>query len=156
MGAQATLFSSSYRNASNYNITAAVMHHTYSHSFPPPQIPFLAFTGAKDTTASAASTQKFFNAAGAYPARGYINRADADHMEPYEGSTYNPLLAQFTAAWFKVHLDKTPTMRAIVQVGVNGTKHEQEVNFDEMLFGTGKQSLCGDGDGSVVQCELHR
>lgn len=51
MGGQATLFSSSYSNASDYDIRAAVLHHAYTHSFPVPQIPFVDFTGELDTTA---------------------------------------------------------------------------------------------------------
>ena len=43
MGGQATLFDSSYQNASKYNLKAAVMHHPYSHELPNPTIPF-AFT----------------------------------------------------------------------------------------------------------------
>lgn len=45
MGGQATLFSSSYRNASEHGITAAVMHHAYTHEYPGPTVPFLAMTG---------------------------------------------------------------------------------------------------------------
>jgi len=137
MGAQATLFSSSGDNTSKYDIKAAVMHHTYTHTFPVPTIPFLAFTGGKDATASTKMTQSFYNGTGAYPVRGYVNRADADHMEPCNGKTYNPLLPQFTAAWFKLHLDKTPTMLATVD------GKDQMVDFEQMIFGTGKQSICG-------------
>jgi hypothetical protein len=45
MGGQATLFSSSYGNASAYDIRAAVMHHAFTHTFPVSEIPFLDFTG---------------------------------------------------------------------------------------------------------------
>ena len=53
MGGQATLFSSSYSNFTQYNIKAAVMHHAYTHTYPAPKVPFIVFTGARDTTAPA-------------------------------------------------------------------------------------------------------
>ena len=53
MGGQATLFSSAYFNTSAHDIRAAVLHHAYSHTFPAPTVPYLVFTGAEDTTASA-------------------------------------------------------------------------------------------------------
>lgn len=52
MGGQASLFSSSY-NASTYNIKAAVMLHAFTHTYPAPKVPFIVFTGDKDTTAPA-------------------------------------------------------------------------------------------------------
>ena len=44
MGGQSTVFSASFRNASANGIAAAVMHHAYTHEYPAPTIPFLAFT----------------------------------------------------------------------------------------------------------------
>ena len=38
MGGQSTVYSSSYTNASAHNITAAVMHHAYTHEYPAPQV----------------------------------------------------------------------------------------------------------------------
>ena len=64
-------------------------------------------------------------------------------MEPiWSLGTYNPLLAQFTAAWFKVYLDKTPK--------------DQGTDFEAMLFGKTEHSLCGGGDGKMAACELHQ
>ena len=39
-------------NTTEHNIKAAVMHHAYTHSYPAPQVPFLAMTSALDATAS--------------------------------------------------------------------------------------------------------
>merc|ERR1719329_684435 len=81
MGGQATLFSSSALGA-GYNIKAAVMHHAYTHSFPAPEVPFLAFTGTRDLTASPSMTHGFYNASGASPVKGLVNKAGANHQEP--------------------------------------------------------------------------
>ena len=74
------MFSSSYGNASAYDIKAAVMHHAYTHSYPAPQIPFLAMTGSKDTTASPKMTESYYRAEGANPHRGFVNKEGADHV----------------------------------------------------------------------------
>ena len=47
MGGQATVFSSSYGNATGHRIRAAVMHHAFTHDYPAPTVPFLAFTGVR-------------------------------------------------------------------------------------------------------------
>ena len=82
MGGQATVFSSSYNNASAYDIKAAVIQHAFTHEHPAPQIPFLAMTGSSDTVADPADTEKYFNASGANPHRGLVNKKGATHMEP--------------------------------------------------------------------------
>jgi hypothetical protein len=85
-------------------------HQAYTHSYPAPKVPFLASTGAKDTTAPPAAGDDralLQRAAGANPVKGLVNKASATHHEP--GTTdYNPLLAQFSVAWFKMFLDKAP------------------------------------------------
>jgi len=154
MGGQATLFSSSYSNASSHDIRAAVMHHAYTHEAPAPTVPFLAFTGGKDTTASPAMTQDFYAKARPGIAKGFVNRADADHMEPISGSTYNPLLPQFTAAWFKFHLNRASFMEAMA--AVNGTQKQLKVDLDGMIFGSGPRSLCGGGDSKMLACETRK
>lgn len=143
MGGQATVFSASYSNASQYNIKAAVMHHAYTHSYPPPQVPFLAMTGANDHVASAAMTENFFNAPDANPHRVLRNKLHADHLEPLSISpTYDHFLPQFTAAWFKIFLDETP--------------QDLGIDFEEMIFGNSSSSLCAGGDGKMQECVLHR
>lgn len=142
-GGQATVFSSSYNNASAYDIKAAVMHHAFTHEHPAPQIPFLAMTGSSDIVAGSSMTENYFNAPGANPHRGLVNKNGATHMEPIEvNPAYNPLLAQFTAAWFKVYLDLTPKAYG--------------VDFDSMLFGKDGRSICGGGDGAMAECEMHK
>jgi len=130
------------------------MHHAYTHEAPAPTVPFLAFTGGKDTTASPAMTQAFYTKTRSGLAKGYVNRADADHMEPTSGTTYNPLLSQFTAAWFKIHLDRASSMEATAVV--NGTQKRLKVDVDEIIFGSGPRSVCGGGDNKMVTCETHR
>lgn len=140
MGGQGTVFSSSMGNASAHDIRAAVIHHAFTHTYPAPQIPFLAFTGTLDELAPARMTHKFFEAARADLPRGLVNRLDTDHHEPE--LDHNPLLAQFTAAWFKVYLEGTPQAFGI--------------DFDAMLYGSGPDSVCGGGDGGVKECTLLR
>jgi hypothetical protein len=141
MGGQATVFSSSLKNASDFNIRAAVMHHAYTHVFPAPTIPFLAFTGTKDTTAPPSMAEGFFSAPGAFHTRGLVNRIGATHHEP-DTSDYNPLLPQFTAAWFKLYLV--------------GKTQEFGVDYDSLIYGSAKHSLCGGGGGAMANCTVLR
>jgi dienelactone hydrolase len=144
MGGQATLFSSSQKNASRYDIRAAVMHHAFTHTFPAPKIPFLAFTGTQDTTAPPFMAEKFFNAPGASAPRGLVNRISATHHEP-DIEDYNPLLPQFTAAWFKLYLQRRP--------------EEFGIDFESLIWGDRdgtNASLCGGGGGRMAECSLVR
>ena len=148
MGGQATLFSAAY-NASDYGIKAAALHHAYTHTYPAiPTVPHLVFTGTDDTTAPPAMAESIFNAAGAFPTRGLVNKVGAAHDEPGGGdggTAFNRKLATFTAAWFKIFVDETPQWTA-----PNGTAYD----FHEMIYGTGGDSLCGGGDGDMETCTL--
>lgn len=141
MGGQATVYSSSSTNPGAHNIKAAVMHHAYTHSYPAPVVPFLAMTGAKDTTAPPAMAEGFFNAKGAAASRGLANKQSATHHEP-DITDYNPLVPQWTAAWFKIFLDGTP--------------QADGVDFDALIFGKGAGSICGGGDGEMAACTMLR
>lgn len=141
MGGQATVFSSSIRNATDFDIRAAVMHHAYTHVFPAPKIPFLVFTGTEDTTAPPAMANGIFSAPGANGTRGLVNRIGATHHEP-DVLSYNTLLPQFTAAWFKLHLE--------------GKQTEYGVNFEDLIYGDGTHTLCGGGGGQMANCTLLR
>ena len=48
------------------------------------------------------------------------------------------LIAQFSAAWFKLYLDKTPTAYGI--------------DFNSMIYGTGVEGMCSGGDGTMTSC----
>ena len=147
MGGQATLFSSSEGNATAYDIRAAVMHHAYSHDFPAPTVPYLDFTGEKDTTAPADTMGVPIYEAGedSNLPRGLVDKTNAGHHEPditcidINGIQ---LLAQYSAAWFKLYLDKTPTNYGI--------------DFDSMIYGTGTDSVCSGGDGEMTACTINR
>jgi predicted dienelactone hydrolase len=153
MGGQATVFSAAYAgNSTKYNIKAAVMHHAYTHTYPAPQVPFLAMTGAHDGVAPAEMTQKYYEAKGVNPIKGHVNKEACNHFEANDAPVCdpycNPELGQFTAAWFKIYLDKTP------QADKN--------DYHEMIYGTSKDSLCGGGDGKMAKdtkalkgCEVH-
>jgi len=139
MGGQATLFSSSGSNASSFDIRAAVMMHAYTHVFPAPKVPFLAFTGTKDTTAPPSMASGFYNAPGAATVKGIANREGATHHEP-DVTDYNPLLPQFTAAWFKLHLEHK--------------RSEHGIDFHALIYGNSSKSLCGGGAGKMAACAL--
>ena len=143
MGGQATLFSSSFDNATKYDIRAAVLHHAYTHSFPSPTVPFLDFTGEEDTIAPAASMGLpiYLAADGSDLQRGYVDKTFAGHHEPDITSLDRngiQLLAQFSAAWFKLYLDRTPSMYGI--------------DFHDMIYGDGPEGMCSGGDGSMTAC----
>ena len=146
MGGQATLFSSSDNNASTHNITAAVMHHAFTHTYPAPAVPFLAFTGEEDIVAYPSYTERFFYAKGPVhvAAKGLIYRTEADHFEPEDPffpfyNSFNPLVAQYTAAWFKLYLENKT-----IEFGID---------FHDLIYGTNSSSVCK-GDGAMVKCEM--
>lgn len=71
------------------------------------QVPFIVFTGARDETAPARPmAEKLYASTDAVP-KAVVNKAAATHHEP-DILDYNPLLPQFSVAWFKIYLDKTP------------------------------------------------
>ena len=147
MGGQSTLFSSSYGNASEFGISAAVMHHAFTHEYPAPDIPFLAFTGGEDFVASHTMTERYYDAASTSGlSRGLVYKKNADHFEPEDPFcpfywSYNPILPQLTAAWFKLHLENRK-----VQFGID---------FEAMIYGNTSSSICNGGDGAMVKCEVH-
>jgi pimeloyl-ACP methyl ester carboxylesterase len=147
MGGQATLYSAA-QGAESHDIRAAALHHPFTHSFPSIQkVPFLVFTSTNDTVASPDMSHQIFNAAGAYPVRGLVERADdpADpyaHSEPDKWGSNNSGIKLFTVAWFKVHLDKTPKVHG--------------VDFEALVYGKGTDSLCHGGDGPMATCSLLR
>eukprot|EP00618_Florenciella_parvula_P036385 CAMPEP_0119507394 /NCGR_PEP_ID=MMETSP1344-20130328/27298_1 /TAXON_ID=236787 /ORGANISM="Florenciella parvula, Strain CCMP2471" /LENGTH=334 /DNA_ID=CAMNT_0007544021 /DNA_START=172 /DNA_END=1176 /DNA_ORIENTATION=- len=149
MGGQSTVFSSSYTNATQHGVAAAVMHHAYTHEYPAPQVPFLAFTGVEDVVAFPWLTERFYNADDANSVKGIVNKKyGAGHFEPEDDwalvrKTYNPLIPQFTAAWFKLNIE--------------GKTSEFGVDFEDMVYGTGDTGLCGGVvDGKMSECEISR
>mmetsp|Transcript_1789 Transcript_1789/g.4541 ORF Transcript_1789/g.4541 Transcript_1789/m.4541 type:complete len:294 (+) Transcript_1789:70-951(+) len=138
MGGQSTLFSAAY-NASTHNIKAAAMHHAFTHTYPAiSSVPFIAFTGTDDTVAPPEMAEKIFNAHGTFRTRGLVNKKGANHHEP--STDYNPKLAQYTVALFKIF--------------VEGTNASFGHDWSRELFGDGPDSLCGGGDGAMETCTL--
>ena len=141
MGGQATAFSAA-RNSSSDNISAAVLLHPFTHTYPALRVPFLVFTGTAEDTAPPAWSKALFDAPGAWPVRGLVNKVGATHHEPQSGTDYNPRLAYFAAAWLKLYLTRTPRGSGL--------------DFEAAIFGNSTGSLCGGGDGKVLDCELRR
>ena len=142
MGGQATLFSSA-NNASDYNIKVAAYHHAWTDDFPVPTIPFLSFTSDDDDEADAVKMGlEIFNIPGTESlTKGVINKGWFGHHEA-DILGINPLLAQFTAAWFKVMLQ--------------GITSENGNDYEEMIFGKSDKSICNGGNGAVNvdMCEI--
>ena len=68
-----------------------------------------------------------------------MNRDGVSHMEPLNPFDL-PAVAKFTAAWFKVHLE--------------GVDVQDGTNYAELIYGTGKDALCGGGYGSTKECTV--
>lgn len=137
MGGQSTLFSAG-PNATSYGIKAAVMQHAYTHTFPAPTVPFLAFTGTIDDIATPNMTIAYYNAEGAHPIKGIRNKVGMGHLEPSESDEFNPAFASLTAAWFKLYLDETP--------------QKDGIDYHKLIF---SQMCDGEYDGAMEQCEVH-
>ena len=117
MGGQATTMSASAACAAKWGIRAAALHHPAIGSLPwgntgeNVSVPVAAFTSSGDNLCTAATTEATmaaFNAsaqAAALPSA-YRNAQGWSHLEPVLGAVFeNPLLATYTAAWFKIMLN---------------------------------------------------
>jgi hypothetical protein len=119
MGGQASTVSAGAACAAQWDIRAAALIHPAAGSLPGGSnsgagmsVPTAAFTSTGDhlcSPASVAATMQAFNASAAGQALPslYRNVQGWSHLEPVMGAFFeNPLLATFTAAWFKVFLNK--------------------------------------------------
>jgi hypothetical protein len=142
MGGQATLFSSAY-NSTSHNIKAAAYHHAWTEDFPRPTVPFVSFTSVYDDEADATKMGKaIYDIPGTEGlTKGLVSTAKYGHHEA-DILGINPLMGQFTVAWFKILLE--------------GVKQENGVDYEEMIFGKGEASVCGGGDGEMdmAMCEI--
>jgi len=139
MGGQATLYSASNGHPEAYDIRAAVMHHPFTHSYPSPTIPHIVFTGQQDRTATPEMAESIFQTEcdGCRSPKMIANKLDSGHHAP-DTLGYDPLLPQFTAAWFKLYLDRTPEWEGI--------------DFRSMIVGNDeKRSICKGGFGVMVE-----
>jgi hypothetical protein len=144
MGGQSTLFSSSYSNATDHNIGSAALHHAFTHEYPGPSVPFFAFTGQLDYIALPRQTYAFFDAEDAHKTKCLSDKQDAGHFEPEDDwqpwPSYNPLVPQYTASFFKIHLEDKKT--------------EFGIDFWELLYGTEEDSICGGANGDMNKCDM--
>ena len=70
------------------------------------------------------------------PMTSYVSQDSGHHAPDTLG--YDPLLPQFTAAWFKLYLDRTPEWEGI--------------DFRSMIVGNDeKRSICKGGFGVMVE-----
>lgn len=117
MGGQATTLSSSSSCAKKWDIRAAALIHPEIGDLPwgntgaNISTPVMTFSSSGDKLcppSTAAATMRAFNASaqGATLPSGYRNVVGWSHLEPVLGQVFeNPLLATYTAAWFKIHLN---------------------------------------------------
>ena len=138
MGGQASTVSAGAACAAQWGIRAAALIHPASGNLPGGSnsgagmsVPTAAFTSTGDhlcSPASVAATMRAFNASAAgqtLPSL-YRNVQGWSHLEPVMGVFFeNPLLATFTAAWFKVFLNK-----------------EQKGLYYNLIFGGSPDSIC--------------
>ena len=136
MGGQATSMSASAACAARWNITAAVLVHPEIGTLPwgntgsNISIPTATFTSSGDhtcTPATAEATMRAFNASaqGKTLPSAYRNVQGWSHLEPVLGAVFeNPLLSTYTAAWFKIMLNKDAGL------------------YRELIYGGGPDSVC--------------
>jgi len=147
MGGQATQFSSAYvsaamqaeaeRQLAEYDLQAAVLHHPYTHNFPGPAIPALIMTGSADWLATPAMSESIYDAQN-MSTKAFVNKRGTGH-HAVDVLAFDPLYPQYTVAWFKLYLDKTP--------------QSLTVDWEELIFGSGRYSMCNGGFGDVVSCK---
>jgi len=138
MGGQASSFSAQRACAAQWDIRAAALIHPAEgaladgrNSGAAMAVPTAAFTSTGDklcAPATVAATMRAFNASagGALPSL-YRDLVGWSHLEPVMGDVFeNPLLATYTAAWFKVFL--------------NGAKAGDE--YYDLIFGGGPDGIC--------------
>jgi hypothetical protein len=139
MGGQASTVSAGSGCAAQWDIRAAALIHPASGVLPGGQnsgsgmsVPTAAFTSTGDhlcSPASVAATMQAFNASAAgqtLPSL-YRNLVGWSHLEPVMGDVFeNPLLATYTAAWFKVFL--------------NGQKPGDD--YYDLIFSGSPDSIC--------------
>ena len=147
MGGQATSVSASGACAAEFDIRAAALIHPASGELTNSQntgsnmsVPTAAFTSSGDNLCpptTVAATMRAFNASAAgrsLPSL-YRNLQGWSHLEPVLGALFeNPLLATFTAAWFKVFL--------------NGEKAGDF--YYDLIFAGGPDSICS--SQAMVDC----
>lgn len=111
MGGQATAHSAHRNCTSKWNIKAAAVHHgvggATNHQI---GIPLAGFGGLLDVVVSS-KTKEMFEQSPTYPkVWRSIAGISGTHLEPVlEPPLENPLLATYTAAWFKIHLGLDPS-----------------------------------------------
>jgi pimeloyl-ACP methyl ester carboxylesterase len=146
MGGQVSSIAASGGCAAQWDIRAAALIHPEIGALPDGRnsganmsVPTAAFTSSGDSLCpprTVAETMAAFNAsAGAALPSLYRNVEGWSHLEPVMGAFFeNPLLATYTAAWFKVFL--------------GGEKAGDE--FYDLLFGGGPDSICR--SETMVEC----
>mmetsp|Transcript_25308 Transcript_25308/g.49796 ORF Transcript_25308/g.49796 Transcript_25308/m.49796 type:complete len:313 (+) Transcript_25308:19-957(+) len=130
MGGQATAVGAASACTEKWNILAAVLHHPAPGKVPAGNVgsnisvPLIGFTSSGDNICPPDETEGIMNASQT-ATKAFRNAEGLSHLEPVLFPPYyNPLLATFTAAWFKVFLN------------------QDRGKFYDMVFGSAPDSLC--------------
>ena len=135
MGGQATTMSASTACAEKWDIRAAVLIHPEIGALPwgntgtNMSIPVAAFTSSGDhlcPSSTTETTMAAFNASNGKTLPSILrNVVGWSHLEPVLGTVFeNPLLATYTASWFKIFLN-----------------HDRGEYYD-LIYGGGQDSVC--------------
>ena len=159
MGGQSTVVASCEACAYKYGIVAAALHHPATGKLSGGgnigsniSIPTAVFTSSGDHICSASSTRDTYMAlnstipsnSSTFP-RLYRNLQGSSHLEPVLFPPIeNPLLATYTAAWFKVHQQRQR----------NGTYYDllYSGEGDNTGDNQGEDQICK--QGKMVECEV--
>lgn len=136
MGGQAGVIAGNIQCTSRWNIKAIVLHHPFDAVINGNQnmgvnlsVPTAIFTSSGDSIFP--DSQNIKNATKIRPLA-YRNEVGWSHLEPVlTPPIENPLLATFTAAWFKIYV-------------------ANDTSYKPMIYGTGAGSLCG--EAPQVEC----
>jgi len=140
MGGQAAVIAANAACTSRWNIRAVVVHHPAPGSLWTGQnlgvnisVPTVVFTSSGDTMCPPSWSKDIMNAIpNSTRPIAYRNEVGWSHLEPVlVPPIENPLLATFTAAWFKLY--------------VSG-----DASWHSTIYGNGPATLCG--EASQVEC----
>jgi len=108
MGGQATAWAAHSNCTTQYNIKAAAVHHgVWGTTNDQIGVPLAAFGSTGDASISM-KTKQMFDQSPVYP-KIWRYLKGSSHLEPVtEPPAENPLLATFTAAWFKYNIGQDP------------------------------------------------
>ena len=178
MGAEAALFAAAFARPEYHISAAAIQHYCTSggdhdlnvlsgplyqmYQPPVPRVPTILFTGTQDAEITIRTSTNFESgdahanetiniftrAATSGLPRGLVNKLNATHEEPLEGS-FNPRLGYYSVAWSKLYQNFSGRPRPPAMLTAS-------VDWDALIFGRGSAAVCAGGDGALTECVMDR